>query len=113
MGGIDPRIADEDDDGEICGEIIRPLLGVRRSELQKYLEELGQSWREDSTNSDHHFTRNRVRKLVLPLLEKEFNPAVAENLAELAEIARAEYQCAALLLSSIGHPTDPAIRSPG
>ena len=90
LGGIYPRIAVEDDDGEICGEIVRPLLGVRRCELERYLKEIGQAWREDATNSEDKFTRNRVRKLVLPLLEKEFNPAVAENLAELAEIARGE-----------------------
>ncbi len=90
LGGIHPRIPVEDDDGEICGEIIRPLLGIRRRELEQYLKDIGQSWREDSTNADEHFTRNRVRKLVLPLLEQEFNPAVAENLAELAEIARGE-----------------------
>ena len=90
IGGIYPRIAVEDDDGEICGEIVRPLLDFRRSELLAYLNEVGQSWREDATNSEDTFTRNRVRKLVLPLLEKEFNPAVAENLAELAEIARGE-----------------------
>jgi tRNA(Ile)-lysidine synthase len=66
------------------------LLGTRRRELEQYLTDIGQSWREDSTNFDHAFTRNRLRKRVLPLLEKDFNPAVAENLAELAEIARAE-----------------------
>ena len=90
LGGIHPRIVVEDDDGEISGEIVRPLLGVRRRELEKYLNDIGQVWREDSTNTDEHFTRNRVRKLVVPLLEREFNPAVAENLAELAEIARGE-----------------------
>jgi tRNA(Ile)-lysidine synthase len=90
IGGIYPRIAVEGDDGELCGEIVRPLLAVRRCELLAYLEEIGQSWREDATNSEDKFTRNRVRKLVLPLLEKEFNPAVAETLAELAEIARGE-----------------------
>jgi tRNA(Ile)-lysidine synthase len=90
LGGIHPRIPVEDDDGEICGEIIRPLLGIRRRELEQYLKEIGQPWREDSTNADERFTRNRVRKLVVPLLEQEFNPAVAENLAELAEIARGE-----------------------
>jgi tRNA(Ile)-lysidine synthase len=90
LGAIYPRIAVEDDDEEVCGEIIRPLLSFRRSELQKYLAEIGQSWREDSSNTDDSFTRNRVRQLVVPLLEKEFNPAVAENLAELADIARAE-----------------------
>lgn len=90
LGGIHPRIVVEDDDGEAIGEIVRPLLAFRRHELEAYLSEIGQSWREDTTNSDEKFTRNRVRKLVLPLLEKEFNPAVAENLAELAEIARGE-----------------------
>ncbi len=90
LGGIHPRILVEDDDGEGFGEIVRPLLGVRRRELEKYLRDIGQSWREDSTNADEYFTRNRVRKLVVPLLEREFNPAVAENLAELAEIARGE-----------------------
>ncbi len=90
LGGIHPRILVEDDGGEISGEIVRPLLGVRRRDLEQYLKDLGQSWREDSSNADEHFTRNRVRKLVVPLLEQEFNPAVAENLAELAEIARGE-----------------------
>ena len=90
LGGIHPRIFVEDDDGNPSGEIIRPLLGIRRRELEDYLESIGQSWREDSTNADSRFTRNRVRNLVVPLLEQEFNPAVAENLAELAEIARGE-----------------------
>ncbi len=90
LGGIHPRILVEDDDAEICGEIIRPLLGIRRRELEQYLKDIGQPWREDSTNTDERFTRNRIRKLVVPLLEQEFNPAVAENLAELAEIARGE-----------------------
>ncbi len=90
LGGIHPRIFVEDDDGDVSGEIIRPLLGIRRRELERYLENLRQPWREDSTNADSRFTRNRVRKLVVPLLEQEFNPAVAENLSELAEIARGE-----------------------
>ncbi len=90
LGGIHPRLLVEDEDGEICGEIVRPLLAVRRRELEQYLKDIGQTWREDSTNADDHFTRNRVRKLIVPLLEKEFNPAVAENLSELAEIARGE-----------------------
>ena len=90
LGGIQPRILVEDDDGEISGEIVRPLLNVRHRELEGYLEDIGQPWREDSTNADERFTRNRIRSLVVPLLEKEFNPSVAENLAELAEIARGE-----------------------
>jgi tRNA(Ile)-lysidine synthase len=90
LGGIYPRIPVEDDDGEVRGEIVRPLLAIRRRDLEQYLKDIGQVWREDSSNADPTLTRNRVRKLVMPLLEKEFNPAVAENLAELAEIARGE-----------------------
>lgn len=90
IGGIHPRIMVEDEDGNSCGEIVRPLLGIRRQDLEKYLKDLKQPWHEDSTNADSKFTRNRVRSLVLPLLQREFNPAVAENFAELAEIARDE-----------------------
>ncbi len=90
LGGIHPRIVVQDEDGESLGEIVRPLLEVRRSELEQYLASLKQPWREDSTNAESKFTRNRVRRLVLPLLEREFNPAVVENFSELAEIARDE-----------------------
>ena len=90
LGGIFPRIVVEHEDGEGHGEIVRPLLAIRRCELEEYLTDLKQPWREDSTNADAKFTRNRVRRLVLPLLEREFNPAVVESFAELAEIARDE-----------------------
>ena len=91
LGGIHPRVPVEQDDGEeLCGEIVRPLLTTRRKELQEYLVDIGQEWREDATNSDESFTRNRVRKLLVPVLEKEFNPVISESLSELAEIARGE-----------------------
>lgn len=70
--------------------IIRPLLESRRSELLSYLESLKQPWREDASNLDLRFARNRVRHKVLPLLESELNPRVRELLAETAEIARVE-----------------------
>jgi tRNA(Ile)-lysidine synthase len=90
LGAIHPRVIVEDEDGESHGEIVRPLLSIRRRELEQYLANFKQPWREDSTNSDAKFTRNRVRSLVLPLLEREFNPSVIEGLSELAEIARDE-----------------------
>jgi tRNA(Ile)-lysidine synthase len=86
LAGIHPRLEIEDQPGEI----IRPLLSVRRRELEQYLKGLGQDWREDSSNAELKYTRNRVRQTLLPMLEREFNPSVAENLSELAEIARAE-----------------------
>ncbi|MGA8868380.1 MAG: tRNA lysidine(34) synthetase TilS, partial [Candidatus Sulfotelmatobacter sp.] len=90
LGGIQPLILVDNGDHAGHGEIVRPLLEIRRRELEQYLTGLKQSWREDASNADARFTRNRVRQMVLPLMEREFNPAIAENLAELAEIARGE-----------------------
>ncbi len=70
--------------------IVRPLLSVRRERVVEYLGEIGQSWREDSSNRDLRHTRNRVRHGILPRLEENVNPAVREALAEAAEIARGE-----------------------
>ena len=70
--------------------VVRPLLCVRRSEIERYLQELGQQWREDATNKDPHHTRNRVRANLLPLLEQEFNPGIVQTLSNMADMARAE-----------------------
>ena len=90
LGAIRPRITVRDESGQAAGEIVRPLLGIPRAGAREYLTEVGQDWREDSTNLDLKHTRNRVRRLLLPLLEKEFNPSIATKLAEFAHIARAE-----------------------
>ena len=74
----------------VFGTVIRPLLQVRRPELEAYLSSLGQRWCDDATNLSTDYTRNRVRHTLLPLLEADFNPAVRERLVELADIARAE-----------------------
>lgn len=70
--------------------IIRPLLSVSRTEVETYLESLGQQWREDETNLDRRYTRNRLRHDLLPLLEREFNPNLRSLLNDAAEISRAE-----------------------
>lgn len=70
--------------------LARPLLGVSRQEVETYLNSIHQSWREDSSNRDLRHTRNRVRHTLLPLLESEFNPAIRQTLAAMAEVARAE-----------------------
>jgi tRNA(Ile)-lysidine synthase len=59
-------------------------------ELEVYLKEIGQGWREDSSNRDLRHARNRVRHEIVPRLERTLNPKVKEALAETAEIARAE-----------------------
>lgn len=72
-----------------AGRIVRPMLGVRRAEVEAFLRERGQGWREDRTNADVRFARNRVRHELLPVLRR-FNPEVDEALARMAEIARDE-----------------------
>ncbi|MGA2022981.1 MAG: ATP-binding protein, partial [Candidatus Sulfotelmatobacter sp.] len=52
IGGIYPRIVVEHENGEGQGEIVRPLLGLRRRELEQYLADVKQAWRDDSTNAD-------------------------------------------------------------
>jgi tRNA(Ile)-lysidine synthase len=71
------------------GRILRPLLGATRIEIEAFLGVLGQSWREDSSNSHLTFTRNRIRHELLPLLEG-WNPRLREHLAQMAELARDE-----------------------
>jgi tRNA(Ile)-lysidine synthase len=85
ISGIHPVVAVAD--GARAGKIVRPLLGVRRAELEDYLRGRGQVWRTDSSNADEAFTRNRVRHQLLPIL-REYNPSVDLTLANLAELAR-------------------------
>ena len=67
--------------------LIRPLLPIRRDELRQYLAGLDQPFREDESNADNRFTRNRIRSVLLPLLEQEFNPQVRQALIRLATLA--------------------------
>jgi tRNA(Ile)-lysidine synthase len=73
---------------EVAGCAVRPLLRCRRADLRRYLGRHKQKWREDATNKDATRNRARMRKKLLPLLEKQFNPAVVKHLAGLAERAR-------------------------
>jgi tRNA(Ile)-lysidine synthase len=73
-----------------AGRIVRPLLETGREYIREYLHELNQPWREDLSNDDLGFTRNRLRASVMPLLREEINPSANVALAHAAEIARAE-----------------------
>lgn len=71
------------------GVILRPLLHTRRFEVEAWLKEINQPWREDSTNTDAAFTRNRIRHHLLPILT-EYNPQIGSQLSHIACIARDE-----------------------
>jgi tRNA(Ile)-lysidine synthase len=64
---------------------VRPLLEITRPEISQYLCERGLEWREDASNSDTAYLRNRIRHELLPLLE-EYNPAIRAGLAATAAI---------------------------
>jgi tRNA(Ile)-lysidine synthase len=71
------------------GEIVRPLLQLSRDEIEAYLRKAGLIWREDGSNADTRFMRNRVRHELLPLLET-FNPEIVQALNQSAEALAAD-----------------------
>lgn len=64
-------------------QLLRPLLGFFRAQIARYAERSRLTWREDASNQDLHYTRNRVRQQVVPLLES-IHPHAAAHIAELA-----------------------------
>ncbi|MCX8073423.1 MAG: tRNA lysidine(34) synthetase TilS [Candidatus Binatia bacterium] len=77
--------------------VIRPLIECRREEAREFLTELAIPWREDDTNTDPRFFRNRVRHSVLPVLSAEV-PAAPRILARLAADTRDDFAAYAALL---------------
>ncbi len=70
--------------------IVRPLIEIDRHDVLEFLRARNIQWREDSTNQDLAFARNRIRHQLLPQLMAEWNPGLARNLAQTADWARAE-----------------------
>jgi tRNA(Ile)-lysidine synthase len=73
---------------EVSGRLVRPFLAVRRSDTRAAVAELGLEPWEDPQNDDDAFARVRVRARVLPVLEAELGPGIAEALARTAEQAK-------------------------
>ena len=80
------------------GEIVRPLLQLSRDEIEAYLRQAGLIWREDGSNTDTRFMRNRIRLELLPLLET-FNPEIIQILNQSAEALAADGEILAELAS--------------
>ncbi len=72
------------------GLYIRPLLQVRRSEIERYCDEIKLPYRQDYSNLKTYYFRNKVRLDLMPLLESEYNPALVPALLRLSEICREE-----------------------
>ena len=80
LGGIRPA----------RNRLFRPLLDATRADVRRFLAEHGLDFAVDRTNADLGHARNRMRRLVVPLLEAEFNPQLGASIARLAERLRDE-----------------------
>ena len=79
LAGIPPR----------RGEIVRPLLTTPRADIEVYLQANGIPHVEDCTNTDESYTRNRIRRQVIPVL-RQLNPRLSERCAETMGYLRAD-----------------------
>jgi tRNA(Ile)-lysidine synthase len=82
LGGIYPR----------RGIVVRPLLGVSKQDLRRYLVARGQTWMEDETNQDVENPRNRVRHVILPELDRTTGGATRPAIARAAALVREDGQ---------------------
>ncbi len=97
------------------GRIVRPFLTIRRVQIEDYLRQKGLAWRDDASNDDQTFLRNRVRHELLPLLTT-YNPAIYGLLCTTADILAEDN--AALVMAveehyaAIAQRTDCQVRFP-
>jgi tRNA(Ile)-lysidine synthase len=86
---------------------IRPLLLVSRAALVQWLEKEELGWREDSTNEDPRYLRNRVRRELLPLLER-LRPGATAAIARSAHLLQEDDAVLERLAEEVQVETDPA-----
>ncbi len=83
------------------GVLIRPLLRTSPAQLRAYLARIGQPWREDATNEDERHARNRIRRCVLPELERAYAGA-GEALCRLSLAAQRDEDFFVSQLDALG-----------
>ena len=81
------------------GRLARPLLGFTRAETTGYCEQRGLAWREDSSNAEPVYARNRIRSGLLPELAK-IHPAAAQNVLRTAALLRDEAEVLDVLVEA-------------
>ena len=83
----------------VRGPYIRPLLGVTRDEIDRFLKENAYSFVEDSSNGDVFYSRNRIRNDILPMFTRFVNARTVDHLAGLSETSA---KAADFLMSEAG-----------
>lgn len=74
------------------GRFIRPIIECNRNEIEKYCKDQNLEPRYDKSNLENIYTRNKIRNLLIPYLQKEFNPNIIKGLNRLSDIANEEEQ---------------------
>ena len=69
----------------VNGNIIRPLIGVSRKDIEEYLLNNNQSYRTDSTNATNDYARNKIRNVILPYAENEIVTGATNHVSSLSE----------------------------
>jgi len=76
--------------GDPAITLIRPLLGCAKAELRRFADKQSLTFREDASNASLDFLRNRIRHQLLPLLVKQYQPALRRTTLRLMDILSAE-----------------------
>ena len=69
---------------------IRPLIECTRKEIEEYCEQNNLNPKQDKSNSENIYTRNKVRNVLIPLIENEFNPNIINSLNRMSQIVKEE-----------------------
>src|SRR5208283_3561354 len=95
LGGIYPQLE---------GKVVRPFLGLTRAEVMQEVAARELPYRVDSSNLNVRLRRNKVRRELLPLLEKEYNPQIISLFNQFADRARDDEACLERLARDRSHP---------
>ena len=72
------------------GQIIRPLLAVERKDIAEFVQKKGLMFREDESNLDRHFARNKIRLDLIPFIQENFEPHIVQRIGKTVTILQEE-----------------------
>lgn len=81
LGSISPVVG---------GRIIRPLLSVERKDIAAYVRKMGMAFREDESNLDRSFARNKIRLDLIPYIQENFEPEIVQRIGKIVTILQEE-----------------------
>ena len=73
------------------GKFIRPLIEIDRKSIEQYCVDENLNPKFDESNKENVYTRNKVRNLLIPYIEKEFNPNIIESISRLSDLATKQF----------------------